>query len=80
MLTVFPNPASQSMTIHFPSYKNQIHYSISDVSGKKLLDEKIISSGVTEAKADVSHLAPGLYFLEVNADENRIVKKLVVAR
>lgn len=66
---IYPNPASRSCKIDFMD--NEPHLVvITDVSGKKLIQQTFSSGG----EIDVSQLPSGIYFVEVN----EMISKLVI--
>lgn len=71
---VFPNPASSSVEIKFSKETNAV-YMLTDVTGKEVTSGKI--NGMT-ATIDVSKLTQGVYFLQLNNEEGRSVRKIIV--
>jgi hypothetical protein len=70
---MYPNPASDQINLAFSD--DQIReISISDASGKILISNQI--SGLTY-QMDISGLPAGIYFIAVNNDSGRTVKKLI---
>jgi hypothetical protein len=77
---VYPNPASDEVTIEYALEKNQsVSYEITDLSGRIIhslhLGEKL---GFQQMKISVEDLATGLYFIKLNAGADVIVKRLLV--
>lgn len=60
-LTLFPNPATNHITIANSPYKMLGTISIYDISGKMIFQQKFTTS---EAKIDVQDFSPGLYFIK----------------
>jgi len=73
-LRVMPNPVLDVMNISCSNCGAEIHLTIYDPLGKKVLDE-ILSNEDNKMKADVSSLVPGLYVADVNGQRIRVVKK-----
>ncbi len=63
---LFPNPASEKLYINL---HQQFHYSITNLTGKT------ISEGDAENEIDISILAPGLYFIEINGTYQKFIKQ-----
>ena len=77
-LKIFPNPALSKLFISGWNKKlNHADVLIYDLSGRKLLSQKISSS---ENEINVSTLTDGIYFLELKNEEQTIVKKFEVKK
>lgn len=64
-LSVYPNPASDEVSVNLPTPSNKdLLISIFSISGKRLNQTKINPGKAV--KADVSHLITGLYILELS--------------
>lgn len=75
---VFPNPTKQYFTIQLDQYWNQNQYIdmyIFDIYAHQLMHAKLES---TETTFDVESLVPGLYFIILSDQKNKIMKKLVI--
>ena len=79
-ITVYPNPVSSDLVIHFTSARTGTSWKarISDILGK-VADERMIpaSQSAGEFSWDVSALAPGAYFLTLQSEEQMLVKKII---
>jgi PKD repeat protein len=72
--SISPNPTSNSIKVHWKSYKNDIKYQLCDISGKV-----ISSNSLTNSSNEISLISfsNGMYFLKISADEiNQIIKIL----
>lgn len=72
---MYPNPATNFITIELTENVKTASVIISDVSGRKI-SEAQISNGYY-SQVDVSALDKGIYFVEVNDGNRRSVEKLV---
>lgn len=79
-LEIAPNPAQNQLTfsISLPK-KTDIHYMLTDVLGKVVLQGKKegISAGDVSQKIDIQNLSKGHYFLRVDTEAGYAVKKVV---
>ena len=75
----FPNPASDFVTVSLKDSANSIStISVYDVLGKIIL-QKTAHDVVTTETVDLSSVNPGIYFIEVQTENNsKVVKKLLV--
>lgn len=72
-LTVFPNPASDHLTVSYTGNETIELVGILDVTGKTILQSSIN----TNNEIDVKSLAPGAYILEIKRGENIIRKRFL---
>ncbi|WP_317899753.1 T9SS type A sorting domain-containing protein [Aurantibacillus circumpalustris] len=70
----FPNPVSKKLNISLATCDDYV-ISITDVSGKLIVEETIFSS---EFKLDLSNIRPGLYSLNVKSNKDSVSRKLIV--
>ena len=73
-LDIYPNPAGSSITLSFPSYKNNI-ITITNLTGKQV--DSFNLQNATFKTIDVSQLAEGVYFVTLKSDEGVVTKKMV---
>ena len=64
VFVVYPNPATEELTIEFPGKKEQLTVEILDLSGRS------VWRGVVNGKqrVSVSHLPPGTYVIRIDQD------------
>jgi uncharacterized repeat protein (TIGR01451 family) len=75
----YPNPASDFVTITLKDSTNSLSIiTVYDVMGKMILQKKTIDT-ITSDTIDLSSVNPGIYFIEVQTENNtKVVKKLLV--
>ena len=75
----YPNPASDFVTISLKDSTNSLStITVYDVMGKIILQKKTIGT-ITSDTIDLSSVNPGIYFIEVQTENNtKVVKKLLV--
>tara|TARA_Y100000780_G_C13578919_1_gene375932 strand:- start:27 stop:878 length:852 start_codon:yes stop_codon:yes gene_type:complete len=72
---IFPNPATNYLNIDRSNFSDgNIQFSISDISGKEVLQ----IPNLTKNTVDISHLASGLYFVSMDDGKYKTSKKLVI--
>nr|MDQ3100154.1 T9SS type A sorting domain-containing protein [Bacteroidota bacterium] len=76
-LTLFPNPASDLLTVQFSNPVPNGQVEILDTQGRRALSSS--ASGV-EAVFNVKVLRPGNYFLSFQLNNERIVKAFMIER
>ena len=76
--TAYPNPYGDQLNFRLEGLLTDASVRLLDLSGREVLRRSAIYQGPTgshEGVLDASHLAPGMYFLEVTAhDERKLVK------
>jgi len=75
----YPNPASNFVTISLKDNSNSISsITVYDLLGKMIL-QKTANDAVTTDTVDLSSVNSGIYFIEVQSENNtKVVKKLIV--
>jgi hypothetical protein len=80
--TIYPSPApSGKFTVQFNTKKtiNEGTLTVSSITGKEILHEKLGKiAGSFSKTVSLSEAAKGIYFVELVADGERIVRKIVV--
>lgn len=71
-LIVFPNPASDVVTIEVPDRMNATTVTIIDFTGKEILEKEITNNKVT---LNVLDLQRGIYFVKANNLYNKLILK-----
>ncbi len=80
LMTIFPNPTSDHITIQFPDDFNPTDASkmtLFDLTGRACFEAEI--RGNSE-QFDIGTVPPGMYLVEVRSGQGRYLKKLVVGR
>lgn len=77
-MKVYPNPATQYLTIEYPhNFNMDTRYLVRDIFGKIVMEEQKFI--YTKTRLDISHFANGVYFIEAICGNNRKVSRFVVA-
>ncbi len=79
-LIIFPNPASDGLTLDFNSVSEQsIKITLTDILSQTLLNiNKEVKAGGNFIQLQAEKLAPGTYFVHVMSSGTEIVKKVVI--
>ena len=78
LLSIFPNPASETVNLLFSSPSNtRGEVRIRDLNGREVLN-RLILNGNENTQLDVSSLSQGMYVLEWTDGAQRLVEKFVV--
>ncbi|MEO1257404.1 MAG: T9SS type A sorting domain-containing protein [Bacteroidota bacterium] len=76
-LIIFPNPATDQLSFRFPGKTfRKGSLMIKDICSRLVYQKDM--EALPDNQIDVSHLIPGIYFLEILTDEKRYVGKFVV--
>lgn len=73
--SIFPNPAKELLTIKFLQASNY-QFSISNVWNQTVISGQ--TNGADEYQLNVSMLNAGIYFLQLQNDKDRYVKKIMI--
>ena len=74
-LSIYPNPASENITINFSSTSKNISIKIFDATGRLVKNMENLKSG--ENTINVSELENGLYLINVNDGRSSVTKRFV---
>ena len=74
-MSVFPNPASSTVTVSFEGIEGQVRVEIVDISGRTVASETTSEGRTT---IDVSRLSQGAYFVRVTGEQATAVSRLIV--
>ncbi|MEZ4775303.1 MAG: M43 family zinc metalloprotease [Bacteroidia bacterium] len=79
-LDIYPNPGSGDFMLRINSSDHGLYaLRVWDIHGRKVYEEKAgKTSGEIEKPLRVSHLAAGLYMVEVQSENSRMVKKIKI--
>lgn len=79
-VTLYPNPAQGQCHIRFSTAKpvSNCRVLVRDITGKVLLQQPYKAGSQFDCNIDVGQLAPGIYLAEIIADDEKVVRKLVV--
>jgi hypothetical protein len=70
-LMIKPNPANEY--VHITSDTKLCSYSILDINGRTLMSDLMPENGAV----NIADLTKGVYFIQINTDKTRIVRKIV---
>lgn len=73
-MEIFPNPASQNIIINLSAEPEDAWYEVYDLTGKKIAEDKIISSSQA---ISLKNFHSGIYFLRIKEGEKIHTKKMV---
>ena len=77
--TVYPNPSNGQFRLVMNSEQDQDYTLIMrDAQGKLIMDEQLNVNGFFMKDYDFESLAKGVYFLNLQSDEESVVKKLII--
>jgi hypothetical protein len=72
-VNVYPNPFQNAFTVQysFPEEVRELRFEVFDLTGRKLLEEKVMNTTSDSRLLDLGHCR-GLYLLRVTADGRRV--------
>ena len=77
-ISLYPDPASNQLTIHTSSLKNEgVMVEVVDMLGRMTSPPATLFQEKGDAVIDVSQLAAGMYFVELKSGSSSVVKKFV---
>ncbi len=80
-LMVYPNPASDMVTLAVKGFSGNAHVEVFDIGGKRVLSRSTqLRDGALSLGLDVSSLVSGMYLIRLTTDNRREVARLAVSR
>ena len=82
LLYIYPNPTRDHLIIDYQAeYTSSINLQIRNLAGVVIYEAPVQNpSGTFQKEIDIGKHAPGLYFVELITDKDRLVQKIVVKR
>jgi N-acetylneuraminic acid mutarotase len=77
-LTLFPNPASESVEISFSKIEEKVCVTILGISGQKVFETNFQS--IQNIKLDLKNLKSGIYIIKTESPDFCITQKLILAK
>jgi hypothetical protein len=79
---IYPNPSHSSFTLHYNSANSGvINYRISTITGAVVYEAKELKEpGIFNKQINLDNNPPGIYFVELTAEGERLVKKLILVK
>jgi hypothetical protein len=77
VITLFPNPAENRLTIVYPQMNEPTNISIYSITGQ-LIPFTIIENKDTETTIDIGKFASGIYYMKFQSAKQSIVKSFIV--
>jgi len=77
-VSLYPNPASNKVNLKLEQTGNQIFYSIYDLNGRKIQEEKLKDNSGSTHLLDVSKLNSGIYFINIETNGKKTTRKLII--
>ncbi len=73
-VSVYPNPASESIYVEIPEQIDLISVRVVDVSGKTVITTKEVNKNNS---IDIGHLSQGMYWIQIQAGDAVVTKKFI---
>jgi hypothetical protein len=77
LFSVYPNPSTGLMKIHFSKLLNDASLTIYNSMGKKIYLDKVSVDGNLAGELKLKEI-PGVYFMEIKKNDDRYTQKLVI--
>jgi hypothetical protein len=81
-LSIYPNPTNEASVVEFTSpYNSKVNILVYDVTGRIVEQNELNANAGVTNKHSVNasgKLTPGVYFVSLTIDNNKVIKKLIV--
>jgi hypothetical protein len=76
---LYPNPNNGSFKISFKPETNEgINIQVLDISGRNIYNKTFDNSGMFDQELQVNTISSGLYFVNIQNGNNKMIKRIVV--
>ncbi|KAA9325017.1 M4 family metallopeptidase [Adhaeribacter soli] len=80
-LTVYPNPATDKITIQYGfTGKKSLTVMLVNTLGQKVMQKQVTAASQLATELDVRNMAAGVYFLQISDGEALVTKKLILQK
>ena len=77
---VYPNPASSEVYVELTGWSNSVTITLFNVVGQKLRREVVsLDTGQNTVILDLNDYSAGLYFIQVDSEKNREIKRISIS-
>jgi subtilisin family serine protease len=78
-LKAFPNPASDELWVEFINEQDKpVQVTLVNLNGDQVLSDTVTEKGLNTLRLDLNNLASGLYFLNIETDNELFTKKIMI--
>ncbi|UTW67773.1 T9SS type A sorting domain-containing protein [bacterium SCSIO 12643] len=78
-VNIYPNPAADYLNIDMKGFNGQeVQVIITDMGGKHVINNILKVNGNQTSTLDVSNLPTGTYFIQIQAENQKVVKHIVI--
>ena len=77
-IKIYPNPTDGVINIEIPAAHIVAEIVITDITGRVIESRSISDNKGVPVQFNLSRVAPGIYFVKVNAGESKFIDKLIV--
>jgi hypothetical protein len=75
---IYPNPARDRITIDFQGVEKARTIKIISTTGQVLLEDSIKrNTGLRKINIETGFLNPGIYFLQIEAENKKVIKRFI---
>lgn len=77
MVSLFPNPTTEKVTLKLPESSQSVNVSLLNISGSVVYSSSV-ASNTTQTELDLSTLSNGVYVVRVQTSNSIVSKQLII--
>ena len=79
LFTIYPNPASENLTIGFEATDKNYHISINDLAGRTIVTKQYSNlSGIQEITFPINEIIAGSYLVTVSSEKSSFTQQVLI--
>lgn len=78
VINIYPNPFHDILNVNIENLNEEIIITVLDISGRRVISEKILPDGIVHRKYELEGQAEGMYFIRITGSNINHTEKLIL--
>jgi hypothetical protein len=76
LVTIYPNPGTGIFHINMPTQQHQSFVTVVSALGETVIQKFAIEPGMNSTSVDITKFGNGIYFITIESESGKVVKKI----